>query len=417
MGGDIEALGDLATGAVLASAVEPNGGASGTGIAGQRCQNCGALLTGPYCAACGQKGDVHRTLAAFGYDLAHSVFHFDGKIWRTLPLLAWKPGVLTRRYVHGERVKFISPFALFLFSIFLMVAIFSWAGPRFSSLDQTLSSADAAQALTEDQASLQAEIARLEKLEAQPGTGSTGWIEAELRRTRTLLATLSHDRQSVSGQGAAQRRVKVQQRTAEIELARLKASRAELLAAGTPTKSIDEDIAAIEFGMKVLSSANLSMGGSVVAEDPLKINLGSDALNELVRHAAENPKLTLYRIQSNAYKFSWALIPISLPFVWLLFFWRRDSHMFDHAVFVTYSIAFMTLLATLCVLAIQWPRTQMAGALALVFYPPFHMYRQLKGAYALSRLGALWRTALLAGFSATALCLFAALVLALGLSG
>jgi hypothetical protein len=217
-------------------------------------------------------------------------------------------------------------------------------------------------------------------------------------------------------QGAAQRRVKVQQRKAEIELARLKAARAAAMAAGTPTKSIDEDIAAVEFGMKVLSSANMSMGGSVVAEDPLKINLGSDALNGLVRHAAENPKLTLYKVQSNAYKFSWALIPISVPFVWLLFFWRRDSHMFDHAVFVTYSIAFMTLLATLCVLAIQLPRTQTAGALALVFYPPFHMYRQLKGAYALSRLGALWRTALLAGFSATALCLFAVLILALGLS-
>lgn len=415
MGGDIEALGDLATGAVLAGAVEPNRGASGAG-AGRACQNCGAALTGPYCAGCGQKADVHRTLAAFGHDLAHSVFHFDGKIWRTLPLLAWKPGELTRRYVHGERVKFVSPFALFLFSIFLMVAIFSWAGPAFSSLDQTLPSAEATQALTEDQASLQGEIARLEKLEAQPGNGATGWIDAELRRTRALLAALSQDPPSTSAQGAAQRRVKVQQRKAEIELARLKAVRVQAIGAGAPTKSIDEDIAAVEFGMKVLESANMSMGGGVAADGTLKINLGSDALNNLVRHAAENPKLTLYKIQSNAYKFSWALIPISVPFVWLLFFWRRDSHMFDHAVFVTYSIAFMTLLATLCVLAIQVPRTQAAGALALVFYPPFHMYRQLKGAYVLSRMGALWRTALLAGFSATALCLFAALILALGLS-
>jgi hypothetical protein len=116
MGGDIEALGDLATGAVLAGAVDSNSSASGTG-AGKVCQNCGAVLTGPYCGACGQKADVHRTLAAFGHDFAHSVFHFDGKIWRTLPLLAWKPGELTRRYVHGERVKFVSPFALFLFSM------------------------------------------------------------------------------------------------------------------------------------------------------------------------------------------------------------------------------------------------------------------------------------------------------------
>ena len=37
----------------------------------------------------------------------------------------------------------------------------------------------------------------------------------------------------------------------------------------------------------------------------------------------ENPGLALYKLQSNGYKFSWLLIPLSVPFVWLLFFWTR----------------------------------------------------------------------------------------------
>ena len=51
-------------------------------------------------------------LTALWHDLAHGVLHLDGKIWRTLPLLAWRPGELTRRYIEGERARFVSPMAL-----------------------------------------------------------------------------------------------------------------------------------------------------------------------------------------------------------------------------------------------------------------------------------------------------------------
>ena len=35
----------------------------------------------------------------------HGVLHFEGKIWHTLPLLAWRPGELTRRYIDGQRAQ------------------------------------------------------------------------------------------------------------------------------------------------------------------------------------------------------------------------------------------------------------------------------------------------------------------------
>ena len=52
-----------------------------------KCLNCGAELTGEFCHACGQHAHVHRTLTAFFHDFLHGVLHFEGKIWRTLPLL------------------------------------------------------------------------------------------------------------------------------------------------------------------------------------------------------------------------------------------------------------------------------------------------------------------------------------------
>lgn len=74
------------------------------------------------------KADVHRSFGAIGHDLVHAIFHFEGKLWNTLPLLAWRPGDLTRRYIHGERARFISPLALFLFAVFLTYAVLSMVG-------------------------------------------------------------------------------------------------------------------------------------------------------------------------------------------------------------------------------------------------------------------------------------------------
>src|SRR5829696_6410311 len=84
------------------------------------CLNCGTRLVGPHCHGCGQHAHVHRTLGAFFHDLLHGAFHFEGKVWRTLPLLAWRPGRLTREYIEGRRESYLSPIALFLFAGFLL---------------------------------------------------------------------------------------------------------------------------------------------------------------------------------------------------------------------------------------------------------------------------------------------------------
>jgi hypothetical protein len=139
-------------------------------------------------------------------------------------------------------------------------------------------------------------------------------------------------------------------------------------------------------------------------------------LNKAAETAKKNPQLLFYKMQSNAYKYSWALIPISVPFVWLLFFWRRRFKMFDHAVFVTYSLTFMMLLGLICGILISFGPTEPIGGLLLTFYPPIHMYRQLHQAYETSRFGAFWRMCLLSVFAMTALTLFAVLVVAIGVS-
>ena len=127
--GDIaEGLADAGTGAAFARAAEPAAGEGAGHTHEGACLNCGTALVGSHCHACGQRAHVHRTLAAFFHDLLHGVLHFEGKTWRTIPLLVWKPGRLTREYIDGKRASYVSPIALFLFVVFLSFALFNALG-------------------------------------------------------------------------------------------------------------------------------------------------------------------------------------------------------------------------------------------------------------------------------------------------
>lgn len=365
--GGLESVGEAVTGGLAARAVEPGAG-EGEGAAGGACLNCGTVLAGPHCHRCGQAGHVHRTLTAFWHDLAHSVLHFDGKLWRTLPLLAWRPGELTRRYVAGQRASFVSPMALFLFSVFLMFAVFSLAGGPVESSGSPKASREAAADIARERGQLDRRIADLQRQRRERAARRqpTAAIDAELQGLRRHRATLD---------------------TAE-------------------------SIVLVPSAAPEGSARTVDLRGEV--------DTGWPWLDHAVMKAKENPKLLVYKLQTNAYKFSWALIPISVPFLWLLFLHRRRYRRYkayDHTVFVTYSIAFMSLgvitLSVLRLLGVPGVFT----VLAMIFVPPIHIYRQLRGAYALSRWSALWRTFVLIDFAFIAAGLFFTGLVALGVLG
>jgi hypothetical protein len=340
---DLEAVGDAATGAVLASTVEPKTGADGH-TRENNCLNCGAELTGDYCHACGQRAHVHRTLHAFWHDLLHGVLHFEGKIWRTLPLLAWRPGELTRRYIDGERAKFVSPIALFLFSVFLMFAVASFTGSLSPRINPNAS------------AEMQKNIAANER-----------------------------------------------------QIATLQRQRDDSVRAGRSTGTFDGQIAELQKELAIMRGIQTGEIGRIA-----KTQIDApEWLSKPVEKAVKNPDLLFYKLKTNAYKFSWMLIPLSVPFLWLLFPFSRRFRFYDHTVFVTYSLSFMTLLVVAAVLIGLAGLSQVAG-LAMVV-PPFHIYRQLKGTYGLTSRSALVRTVLLVAFSIVALSLFFLALFALGL--
>ena len=82
----------------------------------RHCPNCGTPLSGPYCSACGQEDhSLAVPLYRLILDFLSDQFQFDSRIGRTLGLLLFRPGHLTRNYLAGRRQRYIPPIRLYLF--------------------------------------------------------------------------------------------------------------------------------------------------------------------------------------------------------------------------------------------------------------------------------------------------------------
>src|SRR4051812_48812520 len=89
---------------------------------GEACKNCGTPLEGWYCYSCGQNADTHhRSILHLIWEAIEGMFHLDGRLANTLPLLFFKPGVLAKDYMEGRIVRHVPPFRTFLVALLLFI--------------------------------------------------------------------------------------------------------------------------------------------------------------------------------------------------------------------------------------------------------------------------------------------------------
>ncbi|CAN7383300.1 DUF3667 domain-containing protein [Phenylobacterium sp. LjRoot164] len=377
---DVDSTGGAVTGAMMAAAIEKP-----TGKAGEHshnCDDCGAAVAGRFCANCGQPAHTHRTLLHLGEEILHGVMHFDSRIWRTLPLLVANPGRLTREWVLGKRTRYVSPLAMYLFTVFVMFMILS-----FMPVNTQIQAAETA------------------VRDAASGPASTG--------TTFMMATNA----VVQAETALENAPKGDDPASVAKRAELTT---RLAAAREAERAADAAMAESPTAPNVaVMGANLADNlRDAAANGDLKVNTGDEALDKKLLKKLQNPELTLYKLQQTFYKFSFLLIPISIPFVALLFLWKRGFTLYDHGVFVLYSLTFMAMLIMVTAgLMRVGGAISVIAALAATAIVPVHMFAQVKGAYSLSTFSALWRTGMLLLFCTLALALFLAAVVMLGVAG
>ena len=418
VGNEIEALGQLATAGLAASELDdlPSARrrrakeravreaqwwrrhpveAADTTVGPHTCANCDAHLQGDFCHVCGQSAHVHRSVLHMVEEFAHGLYHFDSKAWRTLPMLAFRPGRLTRDYTHGRRARYVAPLALFLLSVFLMFFVFGFmGGPNLDDaviLDTKAEKVAAAREAVTD--------ARKEVTDAEQE------LATEKRDTDNTPAAIKGYETGV----AAYRTSLV---AAEAALAKAQA---------LPDKPGAHTVTSE--GKTVFAAKPGQSWQDALAEQArsgkLNVNTGIPAVDANIRKALKDPEFAFYKVQQKAYKLSFLLVPLSLPILWLMFLWRRDVKLYDHVVFSLYSLSFMSLLL---VVGVAIPKIAgvlglgIAGAGLLFLVPPVHIFVQLKGAYALGKWGALWRTSVLLFASVITLSMFLSMIVVLGLA-
>ncbi|MEG1453667.1 DUF3667 domain-containing protein [Brevundimonas sp.] len=332
------------------------------------CPDCGAPAQGKFCVDCGQEIHVHRTLFHLGHELLHGIMHFDGRFWRTLPLLVSNPGKLTREWIMGKRTRYVSPLAMFLCTLFVMFMALSFAPPPSNvvvNLPNQIAHekellAEAEKAVTEAQATIDGAT-----------DGATAGVAAGKMASASMRAQTARERVA----------------TLETEA---REGRKDGLKAG----SWQAQVADLKFDD---ADKPHSLSGSV--EKKLK-----------------NPDLALYKLQQTTYKFAFLLVPLSIPFMALIFLWRRQYTLYDHGVFVLYSLTFMAvLLMVAMILRTVFPSMSNIVSGLCMAIAPVHIFAQLKGTYNLGVWGALWRTMVLGVFCTIVISFFIIAIIYLGL--
>lgn len=92
-------------------------GRKSTQYRGTKCLNCGQPLdkSDVYCPYCSQlNSNKHLTLKDFFAEFLSSILVYDSRLRNTIKDLLFRPGVMTRKYVNGQRLKYANPFRFFL---------------------------------------------------------------------------------------------------------------------------------------------------------------------------------------------------------------------------------------------------------------------------------------------------------------
>jgi FtsH-binding integral membrane protein len=98
------------------------------------CLNCQAPLQGPFCAQCGQEAHHSaRSLRTLLHEAFESLTHLDGRLWRTLRALLFRPGFLTAEYLADRRARYFPPFRLYLVISLVFFALGMGGGPPSES--------------------------------------------------------------------------------------------------------------------------------------------------------------------------------------------------------------------------------------------------------------------------------------------
>jgi hypothetical protein len=335
---------------------------------GTPCANCETPLQGAFCYNCGQLAEgFHRSIGHLIVEVFESFFHFDGRLWQTIPKLAIKPGVLTREYLDGKRALQIPPLRMFL----VVLLVFFFVGGLTFSNEQ---------------------LSKAVNVQTTPSGPVTASQRAQLIQA-----------------WAAKNKLRA-------------AFHKKPLPLPTNLRTVPAAPAAPTLAVKSAAASAGDATAAAAADQNLNISLGprdhekkgafENWMETKAKLAMQNRKAFGREIADQAHNYAFMLLPISALFLSLLFVFQRRFFIFDHLVFSMHSLSAQGLLLSVIILV---NNLGLPGGW-LVLASPVHLFVHMRGAYQTSIFGTLLRMFLLSILTVIAVSILSVVMIATSLS-
>ncbi len=333
-------------------------------VAGAVCIACGTAIVGAYCAGCGQKNDdMRRSSVVLFKDFLVDTFSFDGRMWRTLGLLAAAPGTVPANYSHGKRSRYTPPVRLFLVVSFLFFLTLGLTKTLFVAFEVTLKSPEQ---IATERAALEATMERLDgdAKEALSAARNGLYVRDTANNSDVVI-----DGEALDCNINVHTRFFVQPEDVKIDADAWRHCRDSIM--GEIRGGIERESAADETrreeAIKSISIVERVFGG--------------------ISRAVEDPAAFNARINDWLPRVLFLMTPV-LALILALFLRGRDALIFDHLVFALYSHAAAFAVIGLAIIAAQLgvPGAFAAASAAIALY----FFIAIKRGYRRGWIKSLW---------------------------
>jgi hypothetical protein len=387
---------------------------------GEPCKNCGTALEGWYCHSCGQNADTHhRSILHLLWEAIEGMFHLDGRLANTLPLLFFKPGRLAKDYMEGRIVRHVPPFRTFLVALLLFIFAAEHAIHTIRHQQELKEEKEATALATPAGRKAKADDIRKETVEARTerladaaetrdeDLKEEGADKAKIAQNYADHVKKAEDRyaegmaeadtleKNVNAGAEALARLHGRSEKAAEQVRNLDFQSPEKLEAGA-TKLADAQIAGQHFNVVVPDekqqeeiNAKLAETGHVTSDKPGKAE-AKHWFQEGLAKAIANPEYFLLVMFGWAHRLAVLLLPIIGLSLALVYVNKRQYFIYDHLLVATNLLSFSFLTNALCMVLPMsaWPAA--FGLLSL--WTPINLFQTLRGGYDSSILGALIKT-------------------------
>lgn len=327
---------------------------------GAECLNCGQPLdlSDKFCPYCSQLNSTKQlTFTDFFAEFINSIVSYDSRMRYTIRDLLLKPGVATRNYIKGQRLKYANPFRFYL-SVSIIYFLLQGFIAFFSPSDETFFKMNK-EDTTEVNEAVDEGVYALSK-NGKP-----------------------HSKEPILKDTVAQTEVKD----------------------STSTQLTDGEIAYIsEKDLDTLSWAKRTISRFELYRDFYKKNdiksasIALDSLNHnnsvynrwlynknnALERVIDNPKAFADYLMKKIPFFIFFFTPFYALFFWLIYSKKKFNYL-SHIIFIFHVFSFLFLASIICLLPDAFFKNDFFQGILLFLIGPFYFYKALRNFYKQSR--------------------------------